>query len=166
MSPLPTGRVILTSAGADLILTRTFRAPIDDVWKSVTDSACTARWFGRWEGEPGAGKTVTLYMGFEKDAAPAPVLIETCRPPRELAVSMTDQYGAWRLGLSLDQAGEVTTLTFVHHLTDIQSVGDTGPGWESYLDMMVASRNGDPLPKFEDYYPAQRDYFVAQVAKT
>jgi hypothetical protein len=59
----------------------------------------------------------------------------------------------------------VTTLTFVQHLTDTRSVGDTGPGWEYYLDMLVASRNGGPLPKFDDYYPAQRDYFVAQVAK-
>ena len=37
MSPEPTGRVVPTSGGADLILTRTFRASIDDVWKSVTD---------------------------------------------------------------------------------------------------------------------------------
>jgi uncharacterized protein YndB with AHSA1/START domain len=165
MSAHPTGRVVQTPDGADLILTRTFRAIIGDVWKSVTDPACTARWFGRWEGEAGEGKQVTLYMGFEKDAAPAQVLIETCLPPRQLAVSMKDAYGDWRLALSLDQSGEVTTLTFVHHLTDTRSVGDTGPGWEYYLDMLVASQNGDPLPKFDDYYPAQRDYFVAQVAK-
>ena len=165
MSPQPTGRVVQTSAGADLILTRTFRADIGDVWKSVTDSAYTARWFGRWEGDAGPGKSVTLYMGFEKDAAPAQVLIETCLPPRQLALSMKDAYGDWHLAISLDQSGEVTTLTFVHHLTDTKSVGDTGPGWEYYLDMLVASRNGEPLPKFDDYYPAQRDYFVAQSAK-
>jgi uncharacterized protein YndB with AHSA1/START domain len=162
MSPLPTGRVVQTPGGADLVLTRAFRAGIDDVWKSITDSDRTARWFGRWEGDAGPGKPVTLYMGFEKETAPAQVLIETCRPPRELAVSMRDQYGDWRLALSLEQSGEVTTLTFVQHLTDTKSVGDIGPGWEYYLDMLVASRSGDPLPKFDDYYPAQRDYFVAQ----
>lgn len=164
MSPQPTGRVVPSPGGADLILTRTFRAAIDDVWRSITDPVRTARWFGRWESDAGPGKSVTLYMGFEKDAAPAQVLIETCRAPRELAVSMNDQYGDWRLSLSLDQTGEVTTLTFVHHLADTKSVGDIGPGWEYYLDMLVASRNGDPLPKFDDYYPAQRDYFVGQVA--
>ena len=164
MSPQPTGRVVPSPGGADLILTRTFRAAIDDVWRSITDPVRTARWFGRWESVAGPGMSVTLYMGFEKDAAPAQVLIETCRAPRELAVSMNDQYGDWRLSLSLDQTGEVTTLTFVHHLADTKSVGDIGPGWEYYLDMLVASRNGDPLPKFDDYYPAQRDYFVGQVA--
>ena len=59
----------------------------------------------------------------------------------------------------------MTTLTFVQHLTDAESVGDTGPGWEYYLDMLIASRNGNALPSFEDYYPAQRDYFVEQVSK-
>jgi uncharacterized protein YndB with AHSA1/START domain len=163
MSPEPTGRVVQTASGVDLVLTRSFRAPIDDVWKSVTDSDRTARWFGRWEGDAGPGKEVTLYMGFEKEATPSRVLIETCRPPRELAVSMKDNYGDWRLALSLEQSGDETTLTFVQRLTDTKSVGDIAPGWEYYLDMLVASRNGDPLPSFESYYPAQRDYFVAQL---
>ena len=163
MSARPTGRVVQTSDGADLILTRNFHAPVDDVWKSITESDRTSRWFGRWEGDAAPGKYVTLYMGFEKDAPPAKMLIEACTPPRHLAVSMKDDYGHWRLELSLEQSGGETTLTFVQHLTDTSTVGDTGPGWEYYLDMLVASRNGASLPSFGDYYPAQRDYFVAQV---
>jgi len=58
MNPKPTGHVL----GKDLILTRTFRAPIADVWTSVTESESTARWFGRWEGDAGAGKTVRLQL--------------------------------------------------------------------------------------------------------
>ena len=165
MSPRPNGRVVATATGADLILTRTFNASIDDVWKSVTDPACTARWFGRWEGDAGPGKHVTLFMGFEKDAPPAQMLIETCQPPRHFAVAMKDAMGDWRLELSLAQSGDLTTLTFVQHLADTNAVGDVGPGWEYYLDMLVASRSGNPLPAFGDYYPAQRDYFVAQVSK-
>ena len=37
MSPTPTGRLF----GDDLVLTRTFRAPLDDVWASITDPART-----------------------------------------------------------------------------------------------------------------------------
>jgi uncharacterized protein YndB with AHSA1/START domain len=165
MSPVPTGRVVPTAAGADLILTREFRADIDDVWKSVTESERTARWFGRWEGDAGRGKSVTLYMGFEKDAPAAQALIESCDPPRHLAISMKDAMGEWRLELSLAQSGEVTTLTFVQHLADTSGVGDIGPGWEYYLDMLVASRDGRPLPSFGDYHPGQRDYFLAQASK-
>src|SRR6478609_5236030 len=61
MSPRPSGRI----AGNELIITRTFRAPIDDVWTSVTKSESLERWYGRWEGEAGPGKTVRLLMVFE-----------------------------------------------------------------------------------------------------
>ena len=38
-------------------------------------------------------------------------------------------------------------------------LGAVGPGWEYYLDMLVASRAGEPLPDFDDYYPAQAAYY-------
>ena len=56
-------------------------------------------------------------------------------------------------------AGGVTTLRFVHHLDDGVDVGSVGPGWEYYLDMLVASRDKQELPKFDDYYPAQQQYY-------
>ena len=42
MNPRPTGRV----DGNELIITRTFRAPIEDVWTSVTKSESLERWYG------------------------------------------------------------------------------------------------------------------------
>lgn len=51
MNPEPTGQLVPTPTGYDLILTRTYRAPVDDVWASVTEPERTARWFG-----PGAAR--------------------------------------------------------------------------------------------------------------
>ena len=51
-------------------------------------------------------------------------------------------------------------LEFVHHAVDRGMVGDLGPGWEYYLDNLVASRGDGPLPKFDTYYPAQKPYFL------
>jgi hypothetical protein len=48
----------------------------------------------------------------------------------------------------------------VHHLGDRKMVGDFGPGWEFYLDLLVHSRDGLPFRKFEEYYPAQKQYFL------
>jgi uncharacterized protein YndB with AHSA1/START domain len=158
-SPQPTGRI----AGNDLILTRTFRAPIADVWRSVTDSESCARWFGRWEGDARPGNTIRLQMLHEKGEPWSNVRIEACDAPRHLAVTTKDDYGEWSLELTLEQAGEITTMTFVHHLSDKKHVGDTGPGWEYYLDMLVAAQAGAALPKFDDYYPSQKEYFLAQV---
>jgi uncharacterized protein YndB with AHSA1/START domain len=156
MTPKPTGHV----RGNDLILTRTFRAPIDDVWTSVTESESTARWFGSWEGDAGPGKTVRLQLVHEKGQPWTNVMIEKCEAPRYLAVTTKDDFGEWRLDLTLTQTGDTTELRFVHHLSDRKLAGDTGPGWEYYLDMLVAAREGNALPSFEDYYPALRAYYL------
>lgn len=159
MNPRPTGRV----AGNELIITRSFRAPIEDVWTSVTKSESTERWFGRWEGEAGPGKTVRLKMVFEQGDAWTNVLIETCEPPRHLVVVTKSGFGEKRLELTLAQRGDTTDLTFVHHLGDKKGmVGELGPGWEYYFDNLVAARTGEPLPKFDDYYPSQKQHFLDQ----
>ncbi|MDF3069035.1 MAG: hypothetical protein K0R38_4636 [Polyangiaceae bacterium] len=163
MSPRPTGRVVSTPAGVDLVLERQFRAPIEDVWKSVTESESLSRWFGTWSGDAGPGKHVTLQMGFEKDAPPSQVLIETCEAPHHLAVHMKDDHGEWRLEALLSQAGDVTTLRFVQRSVKPEDVASVGPGWEYYLDMLVAARAGASLPDFGDYYPAMKEHFAAQL---
>lgn len=158
MNPKPTGHV----RGNQLILTRTFRAPIDDVWTSVTDTQSTARWIGSWEGDAGPGKTVRLQLLHEKDQPWTDVKIEQCEAPRHLIVTTQDDSGAWRLELTLTQTGDTTELRFVHHLSDRKLAGDTGPGWEYYLDMLVAAREGKPLPSFDDYYPAQKAHYLEE----
>jgi uncharacterized protein YndB with AHSA1/START domain len=159
MIPQPTGRV----DGDKLIITRSFRAPIEDVWTSVTKSESTERWFGRWEGDAGVGKTVRLLMVFEQADAWTNVLIETCDAPRHLVVKTISDFGEKRLEVTLAQTGETTQLTFVHHLADKKKmVGELGAGWEYYFDNLVAVHAGQPLPKFEDYYPSQKQYFLDQ----
>jgi uncharacterized protein YndB with AHSA1/START domain len=159
MSPTPTGHV----RGKDLIVTRTFQAPIEDVWTSVTKPESTARWIGSWEGDAGPGKTVRFQMLHEKGQPWADMLIEACEAPRHLAVMTKDDVGEWRLELTLTQTGDTTELRFVHHLSDPKLAGDVGPGWEYYLDMLVAAREGKALPSFDDYYPAQKAHYVEQL---
>jgi uncharacterized protein YndB with AHSA1/START domain len=159
MNPKPTGHV----RGNELIVTRTFRAPIEDVWTSVTQSESTARWIGSWEGDAGPGKTVRLQMLHEKGQPWASVLIEACEAPRHHAVKTKDEGGEWRLELTLTQTGDTTELRFVHHLSEPKLAGDFGPGWEYYLDMLVAAREGKALPSFDDYYPAHKAHYLEQV---
>lgn len=158
MIPKPTGRL----AGNDLIIKRSFRAPIEDVWTSITDSESTARWFGPWEGDAGPGKTVRVKMVHEKGDAWTNVRIDVCDRPRHLAMTTNDDHGSWRLEVTLAQQGDTTEMTFVHHLDDRKMVGEVGPGWEYYLDMLVAARGNAKLPSFDDYYPSQKAYYLEQ----
>jgi uncharacterized protein YndB with AHSA1/START domain len=156
MTNAPTGRL----AGTDLLLTRTFRADIEDVWASVTESDRTARWFAEWKGDAVPGGTVQLRMTHEGDDPPwTDARIEACEPPRRLAVSTVDEVGSWHLELLLTHADGRTELTLVHHLSSTEGLGEFGPGWEYYLDMLAATRDGSALPSFDDYYPAMKPFY-------
>lgn len=157
MSPEPTGHL----DGNELIITRTFSACVDEVWASVTQPEQTALWFGRWEGEAGPGKVVRLQMLHEKGQPWSDVQIEECAAPNRLVVAMKDDYGDWRIELTLTRVGAATQLRFVQVLSDRTMAGEVGPGWEYYLDMLVAAREGKPLPSFDDYYPAQKAHYMA-----
>ena len=59
----PTGRRE-TRGGHDLVVfTRTFAAPLDDVWAAVTEPRRLERWVGTWEGDPADG-----WVGFRMTA--------------------------------------------------------------------------------------------------
>jgi uncharacterized protein YndB with AHSA1/START domain len=155
----PTGRLFPTADGGDLVVSRTFRAPIEDVWASVTESDRTARWFGAWTGDAAPGNTIKVQMAFEEGAPWFDYRIDACEPPRRLAVSMTDQSTNQQIELLLSHSEGRTELRLVHRLDNVAETGEMGPGWEYYLDLLVAARDGRPTPSFDDYYPAMKPYY-------
>ena len=159
MTPQPTGRLVSTSDGRDLILIRSFQATIDDVWASITESDRTAKWFVSWTGDAGPGKTIRCTLEFEEGKPHGEMTIDACEPPSRLAVRTADEYGGWRLEAQLAEQDGVTVLSLTHHLDDGADVGSIGPGWEYYLDNLVAARSGSELPAFTSYYPAQKAYY-------
>nr|WP_272902360.1 SRPBCC domain-containing protein [Brevibacterium daeguense] len=136
--------------------------PIRDVWTSITEPERTARWIGRWTGTGAVGETVKLQLGFEDDAPWAEVQITECDAPNRLRVLAIDESGYWDVSIELTSAADRTDLRFVMHRVDPASIGEIGPGWEYYLDQLLASINRSPMPSFDDYFPAQREYFEEQ----
>ena len=159
MTPRPTAQLFTTATGSDLVFTRTFRAPAEDVWASVTEPERTARWFGPWRGEGAPGSTIEVQMAFEDEPIWSDMRIDACDPPKRLAVSMIDDAGVWRLEVLLTESADGTELRLIQHLETTASVSEVGPGWEYYLDMLVAARAGAELPDFGSYYPAMTSYF-------
>ncbi len=161
MAPAPTGRLVRTAIGADLILPRLINGSIDDVWASLTENNRTARWIGRWEGDAAPGATVRLQMGFEEGAPWSEIRINSCEPPTRLGVTMMDEAGDWPLVIRLAARNGLTELTLIQHCRTTAAIETVGPGWEFYLDALIASREDRPLPAFEVYYPALSDYYRA-----
>lgn len=159
MNPVPTGQLTRTPQGADLVLTRTHRAPITDVWAALTEPGRTARWVGPWTGEAGPGRSVELTMTAEEGDPTATVQIEACTPPQHLHVRVVDELGDWDLEVRLAEADGVTTVELVQHLSEPDQVVDTGPGWEYYVDRLGAALTDGPVPDFDDYHPAMVGYY-------
>ena len=123
----PTGQVVPTATGRDLVLERTLPGSIDDAWASITESDRLARWFCTWTG---------------------------CEPPTHLAVTTQDEAGTWRLEATLTPVdADHTRLRFVHHLEDGDNASEVGPGWEYYLATLESAMAGGPRPEWDDYWP-------------
>jgi uncharacterized protein YndB with AHSA1/START domain len=155
MTPTPTGQVIPTAIGRDLVLERVLPGSVDDAWASITESDRLARWFCTWTGEPRVGATLELTLVAEEGDAKSQAEILACEPPTHLVVSTHDQGGTWLLEATLTPIdSNHTRLRFVHHLDEGVKSEEVGPGWEYYLDALVAAMDGNPMPSFDDYWPS------------
>ncbi|QYN22271.1 SRPBCC family protein [Amycolatopsis sp. DSM 110486] len=153
--------LVRTDDGVDLVLRRTFATSPEDVWADVTRPHRTALWFGPWEGEGAPGKTIRVQLAFEEGKPWTDMRIEACEAPRRLALLGMEDAGGWPLELLVSEVEDGTELRLVHHLTGTDGIGEIGPGWEYYLDLLVAARDDTPRPSFDDYYPALKESFEA-----
>jgi hypothetical protein len=128
----------------ELVVTRRFEAPIEEVWASVATSAGTAGWYGPFTRD---GDTAHVTMAFEEGAPEFDMQINDCTEPTHVELSSEGMH----LELRLSVVDSSTELAFVHHLTDPADAVIYGPGWEYYLDNLVAARAGSPLPSFDGY---------------
>lgn len=164
-----------------VVFERTFRAPIADVWAAVTEPERLERWIGTWTGDPTSGEVVFRMTAEGEDVAPEIYRIEVCEPPRHLRTrsfvpeapgeagegragqSGPDQQ-EWTLDLVLTEDAGMTTLRFAQAMVGPVHVAEVGPGWEYYLDRLVAAESGGDIEAIDfeaDYYPAMSEHYRA-----
>ncbi|MBD8869873.1 SRPBCC domain-containing protein [Nocardioides donggukensis] len=161
MNVVPTGRIVDVVGSPTLVLTRAFPAPREDVWAALTEPARLERWIGTWSGDPEEGQ-VRFRMTAEEGHQEEEMEIRECEPPHVLKLTSHVGDARWLLDLELVELDGVTTLTFLQ--PDIDPVGaeSIGPGWEFYLDRLVAALGGgdvDAIDFDRDYYPAMQEYY-------
>jgi uncharacterized protein YndB with AHSA1/START domain len=170
--PTATGRNEGRDGTTYLVLERTFRAPIEDVWAAVTEPERLARWIGTWSGDPTTGE-VRFRMLYEgDDVGDEAFRIDVCEEPTTLVVTSEMPYDGntpvtWHLRLDLAETDGVTTLTFAQSLPDPTMAENVGPGWDYYLDRLVAAESGAAVEGvvFDDYYPRLSEYYRAAFAR-
>jgi len=156
MTSQPTGRI----RGNDLVLSRRFRASIEDVWTSITEPSSTARWFGRWEGKPGVGNEIRIQMGFEDGQPWLTKTIEACEPPHRLVLTAVNSSVTSRLELGLKAIGDGCELEFVHHAIRSRTGRRDRPGLGVLPRPARRITRRRTTPTFDTYYPAQKAYFL------
>lgn len=164
MTPQATGRHEVRQGQDVMVLTRTFRSSIEHVWAALTQPDRMASWIGTWDGDPASGSVNFRMTAEGDDAAEQRWEIRTCEPPHTLVVRSSDDSGAWELELRLVEHDEITTLEFAHVIHDVSVLGTVGPGWEYYLDRLMAAETGGDASTiaFEpDYYPGLSGHYAA-----
>ncbi|MET0734977.1 MAG: SRPBCC domain-containing protein [Microbacterium sp.] len=156
-----TGTVADIDGHPNLVITRRFAASADEIWRELTESDRLERWIGRWEGDPASGSVSFSMTAEGQDVEPEAYTILECDRPRRFAGDTSQGAGAWHLWFELSERDGETTLTFGQRLNPGEDVGSIGPGWEYYLDRLVAAHAGvdaDSL-EWDHYFPAmQPDY--------
>lgn len=165
MSPTPTGRREDRDFGPAVVFDRTFRAPVADVWAAVTEPTRLQRWIGTWTGDPATGEVVFRMTAEGEDAPAEPLTIHECTPPTLLraTVSTGDTPTQWHWEIALAEDDGVTTLTFAQSMAGDVPVDDVGPGWEYYLDRLVADLSGGDVTAVDferDYHPAMKEHYA------
>jgi len=163
MTIQPTGRRESRDGTSYVVYTRTFQAPIEDVWAAVTEPRRLERWIGTWSGDPASGSVEFQMTAESEDAAAETHRIDVCDPPRRLATrsQAPGQDIVWRLELDLAEEAGTTTLTFAQAMDDPELASSVGPGWEYYLDRLVAAETGGDVASvdFGDYHPQQSEHY-------
>jgi len=153
MTGKPTGRLAQREDGLYLMMDRLFKAPIEDVWASMTRPAELAKWIGTYTGSPSTG-AARFRMSAEPDAKWEYVTILECAAPHRFFGDFGEGEDAWRALFHLVEGNGMTTVTFGQRLRNPAEAATMGPGWDYYLDRLVAYRAGRPLPEWDSYYPA------------
>lgn len=167
MSPTPTGRVVPRDGALEVVLTRTFDAPITDVWDALTVSERLAPWIGTYTGDGRTG-AVDFVMTAEGATEASRMEVLRCEAPTGLTVRQDAGDGeVWTLYLDLAEADGVTTLAFAQRDLTAEAASSVGPGWEYYLDRLVASETGGDVSAidWDDYYPAMVSHYGGEAAQ-
>lgn len=156
--PQPTGRLVRKDDGVYVVLDRIFKAPIEDVWSYFTRSPRLSQWVGEYTGLPSTG-AVRFRMNAEDGADWSNVSILECVAPHRFSADVGPAGDSWRVYWHLTEASGHTTLTFGQRLRSLTEEAEVGVGWDYYLDRLIATRSGKPMPEWNDYHPAMIEHY-------
>jgi len=154
-----TGRVVRDRRGLDLIVERRVPAPASEVWKWLTAPTHLKKWIGTYKGAPVVGGEISFTMSFEDGSAASRVTVSECTPESRFVLDWVADDDPWHVAISLADLGSSTVVFLAQRVSGPEQAGQVGPGWEYYLDRLLAARAGSAMPEWDDYFPSQVPYY-------
>jgi uncharacterized protein YndB with AHSA1/START domain len=144
---------------------RRFDAPVQTVWRTLTDPAALAAWFPqRIVGEWRAGAPLRFEF-VDHDLPPFDGVVEQFDPPRLLEFS----WGTDELRFELIADGNGCVLTLLDRIDAIGKAVRDATGWHTCLDFLEAHLHGDTPPwtsreRWLDLHPSYVDSMPTEAA--
>jgi uncharacterized protein YndB with AHSA1/START domain len=158
MSRTATGRRERRDGVDWIVMERRFAAGAEDVWAALTDPDRMRRWIGTWTGDPADGHVSFLMLAEGDDVAAETMWIEERDAPHRLRLrsQVPGEDEVWRIEVDLLKRDGATTLRFAQDVPRAGLAESVGPGWEYYLDRLVAAETGGNAEAvdWDTYYPA------------
>lgn len=161
--PQPTGT---RAEDGRLAVRRELPQSAAQTWAAITDPARTARWFGPWSGDA-AGGEIEVTMTAEEGAPSSPARVIAVEPRHRLVVETVVGQDAWRMELRVEETPGGSAVTLLQRVDGGEAAAMIGPGWEFYLDRLVAAETGGDVAAIvfaPDYLPGQAEHFRALYA--
>ena len=162
-----TGTVTDIDGEPNLVLTRTFVAPRGRPVARADRFRAARAWIGRWEGDPKSGHVAFFMTAEDADAAPRSTRSSSAIRPAASPATRPPRRARGTSGSSSSTRGETTTADLrAAPRTPSEDVGSIGPGWEYYLDRLVAVHKGLDVATivWDDYFPAMQPAYQTLVA--
>jgi len=162
MTVKPTGHYQLRGDGLYIVFDRLLHAPIEDVWYSLTNRNAMKAWIGTYTGSPATGAVrfrMNAEEGYAEDEGWEAISILFCDAPHRFVVDGDGAGQHMRVFSNLTERGGMTALTFGQRIYPGTDVASMGPGWDYYLDRLIAARSGAPMPDWSAYFPAFTEYY-------
>ena len=130
------GTVTNFADSATVRFERHLAAPIDSVWRAITDDSYLADWLAPARIEPLLGGTVYIDFGDDQEVHG---VVNVFEPPHTLEYTWTftgEPDSTLRFDLSSVDGG--TLLVLEHRLLPSDQAPGYGAGWHAHLDMLSA----------------------------
>ena len=155
MTTIDPGTLVEIDGRPAIRFERRFAAPVDRVWRAVTEPDELRSWFpARVEGERRVGATLTFAFDGDSDGAPDTGPVVEWDPPRAWAF----EWGGSTIRIALEPDGDGTRMVFTDRPFDPSLAALTGAGWHACLVALDAHVAGLPAPDGEVWREVHDDY--------